>query len=95
MFIVFLRFGDSKGKAGQLMDGHRAWIKQGFEDGVFLLAGSLVPGVGGSVLAHNTTLAELQERVSLDPFVEEAVVTAEIWEVAPSLTDKRLAFLAE
>ncbi len=41
------------------MEGHNEWIKQGFEDGVFLLAGSLQPNPGGSVNAHNASLPEL------------------------------------
>lgn len=93
MFIIFLKFADNKSKAGQLMEGHNAWIKRGFDDGVFLLVGSLQPNLGGSVVAHNTSFAELQARVDSDPFVAEQVVTAEIMEINPSKTDPRLNFL--
>ncbi|PPR73280.1 MAG: hypothetical protein CFH03_00926 [Alphaproteobacteria bacterium MarineAlpha3_Bin2] len=41
MFIVFLTFSDNKANAGQFMEGHKEWITRGFDDGVFLLAGSL------------------------------------------------------
>ena len=94
MFIVFLRFSDNKGQAGEFMDGHNSWIKSGFDDGVFLLAGSLQPNAGGAIVAHNTTLTDLQSRVNLDPFVAQNVVTAEIEEITPAKTDERLAFLA-
>ena len=93
MFIVLLKFSDNKDQAGQFMEGHKAWIAQGFEDGVFLLSGSLKPGPGGGVLAHNTTLAELETRVATDPFVAENVVKAEIVEIAATRTDARLEFL--
>jgi uncharacterized protein YciI len=93
MFIVTLKFSDNKGKAGQLMDGHKEWIKRGFDDGVFLLVGSLQPNQGGGIIAHNTTLAELQTRVNDDPFVAENVVSAEILEIAPARADQRLEFL--
>jgi uncharacterized protein YciI len=93
MFFVLLKFAD-KSKAGPLMEGHKAWIKRGFDDGMFLLAGSLQPNLGGGILAHDTTLAELQRRVGEDPFVREKVVTAEIFEIAPSRADDRLSFLA-
>ena len=93
MFVVLLRFAD-KSKAGPLMDSHKAWIKRGFDDGVFLLVGGLQPNLGGGIVAHNTTLADLQSRVTDDPFVAEKVVTAEILEIAPSRADARLAFLA-
>lgn len=94
MFVVTLKFADNKDRAGQLMDGHNAWIRRGFEDGVFLLVGSLKPNQGGGIVAHNTSLAELEQRVGEDPFVAENVVSAEILEIAPAKTDDRLAFLA-
>lgn len=93
MFVVLLRFAANKAMAGQLMDSHNAWIKRGFEDGVFLLVGSLKPGLGGGIVAHNASLAELQDRVSQDPFVAENVVSAEILELAPARADARLQFL--
>ena len=93
MFIVLLRFAD-KSKATPLMEGHKAWIKRGFDDGVFLLVGGLPPNLGGGIVAHNTTLADLQSRVGDDPFVAEQVVTAEIIEIAPTRADARLSFLA-
>lgn len=93
MFIVFLKFSDNKGQASQFMESHNAWIKQGFDDGVFLVVGSLQPGLGGGIVAHNTSLLDLQGRVNDDPFVAEKVVTAEIIEITPSKTDERLNFL--
>jgi uncharacterized protein YciI len=93
MFIVLLRFAHNKGQAGQFMEGHKAWLQQGFDDGIFLLAGSLPPASGGGILAHHTTLPDLQKRVNGDPFVAAGVVSAEIVEIAPSRADERLRFL--
>lgn len=93
MFIVLLKFSANQANAGQFMDGHKAWINRGFDDGVFLLAGSLQPKLGGGIVAHNTSLADLQSRVRLDPFVAENVVSAEILEITAAKTDERLKFL--
>ena len=95
MFIVLLKFSDNKGQAGEYMEGHNAWIKQGFEDGVFLLVGSIEPGLGGSVVAHNTSLAELENRVNTDPFVAEDIVRSEIIEISPKKAEERLNFLVD
>ena len=95
MFIVLLRFSDNKIQAGEYMEDHNAWIKQGFTDGVFLLVGSLEPGLGGSVIAHNISREELQQRVNDDPFVSENVVTAELIEISPKKADERLGFLVD
>ena len=93
MFIVLLKFSDNKSQAGQFMDGHNEWIKRGFDDGVFLLVGSLQPNLGGGIVAHNTTLADLQVRVNEDPFVTENVVSADILDINPAKADERLQFL--
>ena len=93
MFIVLLKFSGNKGQASQLMEGHNEWIRRGFDDGVFLLVGSLQPNMGGGIVAHNTTLSDLQSRVNNDPFVAENVVSAEILEITPSKADERLKFL--
>lgn len=93
MFIVTLKFSNNKANAGQLMEGHKEWIKRGFDDGVFLLVGSLQPNLGGGIVAHNTSLSELQTRVNDDPFVAKNVVSAEILELAPARADERLKFL--
>jgi uncharacterized protein YciI len=77
------------------MDDHKEWIKRGFADGVFLLVGSLEPGLGGAIVAHNTLLPDLQKRVNNDPFVSEKIVTAEILEIAPSKAADQLNFLVQ
>jgi uncharacterized protein YciI len=93
MFVVLLKFSENKGRAGELVDGHKQWLKRGFDDGVFLLAGNLQPQRGGGIVAHNTSLPDLQSRLNDDPFVAGNVVRAEILEIAPSRADERLKFL--
>ncbi|WP_085905527.1 YciI family protein [Kiloniella majae] len=93
MFIVLLKFSVNKENAGQFMDAHKAWIKQGFDENVFLMVGSLKPGAGGVVLAHNSSRKDLEQRVQEDPFVAENIVSAEILEIDPAKADDRLSFL--
>lgn len=93
MFVVLLRFSANRAQAGRFMEAHNGWLKQGFDDGVFVLAGGLAPGLGGGLLAHGVARAELETRIAEDPFVAEGIVTAEIHEIAPARTDERLAFL--
>lgn len=94
MFIVMLKFAD-KTKAAQLMGQHNDWIAQGFDDGVFVLVGSMKPNAGGAVIAHNATLAEIEARVAQDPFVAEGVVVPYIVEITPNRFDERLALFAD
>jgi uncharacterized protein YciI len=94
VFVVLLKFSDNRAEAGRFMDGHNAWIRRGFDDGVFSLAGTLEPKLGGGIIAHNLSLSELQGRLKDDPFVAENVVTADILQITPSRTEERLRFLA-
>lgn len=93
MFVVLLKFTENKTRAGEFMDGHKAWIRRGFDKGTFVLIGSLMPNLGGALVAHDMTLAELEAFVAEDPFVAEKIVTPEILEIAVSRADERLSFL--
>lgn len=93
MFIVLLKFAQNRANAGHYMQAHKDWITRGREAGIFLLVGSLKPAQGGMLLAHNTSLEALKQRVAEDPFMQHQVVSSEIIEVAPNQADQRLAFL--
>lgn len=93
MFVILLKFGAGKARAGEFMEGHKAWIQKGFDDGVFLLVGSLTPNMGGGLLASGESRADIEARVRQDPFVAEGIVEAEILEIDPARTDDRLNFL--
>jgi len=95
MFIILLKFSSNKGDAAKFMQQHRDWLQQGFEQGVFLLAGSLNKGQGGGILATGVDKQALEQKIQQDPFVSEQVVSAEIYELEPSKFDTRLSFLAD
>ncbi len=95
MFIVNLKFSQNKSKASEYMAGHNEWIKKGFDDGVFLMVGSIEPGKGGIVLVHSTTPEDLELRVKQDPFVAEDIVSFEIVQVSPKKTIEPLSFLVQ
>jgi len=59
------------------------------DDGVFLLVSRLQPNLGGGIVAHNTSLSDIQSRMNGDPFVLENAVSAEILEITPSKADER------
>jgi len=93
MFVVLLKFCTNKHKAVEFMDGHKTWIKNGFDEGIFLLAGSLQPNLGGSIIANNISLTSLQDIVNEDPFAKEGIVSAEIIEIIPSKANEQMSFL--
>lgn len=92
MVIVTLRLIDGS-RARELMDAHNAWIRSGFDDGVFLAVGSLEGGPGGAILTHGESLADVERRVRADPFVVHGVAEPTLVAFSPSATDPRLDFL--
>jgi uncharacterized protein YciI len=93
MFVVFLRFSENKSQAGAFMAGHNAWLKRGFDDGSFLVSGSLGTGDGGALIASMSSRDEIEQRLQDDPFVAADVVRPEIHEIAPSRSVDALSFL--
>jgi uncharacterized protein YciI len=77
------------------LEGHRQWLQQGFDDGVFFLTGGIREAGGGAILAAGLTLNELTARLSDDPFVVHGVVeTPEVVDLEVTINDPRLAVLA-
>lgn len=95
MYLIVLKLSDNKRQASAFMESHDQWIKRGFDDGVFLLTGSLQPGLGGTVIANGESRKALETRVRNDPFVAENIVSAEILEIEPRMADERLSFLLD
>lgn len=95
MYVVFLTFSANRDQAPAHMEGHKAWLAEGFEAGVFLLAGSLQPGRGGAILAAGCSRAELEARMAADPFVQHDVAQPEIHEISASRVQDHLSFLLE
>ena len=93
MHIILLRFSDNRQNAAQHLSGHKAWLSRGIEDGVFLVAGTLGSNLGGAILAHGASSAEIEDRVNEDPFVQENVVSAEVLEFSPSVASEDFQFV--
>jgi len=93
MFIVFLKLTGDKSRIPDHMAAHKAWIGKGFNVGTFLAVGTLEPGLGGAIIAHEVKRDDLEAFLKLDPFVVEGIAEPEIHEVTPARTDDRLAFL--
>ena len=80
MQVILLKFGPNKSDAPQHMDGHKDWIKEGLDDGVFHLVGSLDIG-GGFILANEKNKSALEDRLAKDPFVEHDIVSVETYQI--------------
>jgi uncharacterized protein YciI len=95
LFIVILEYTAPLAEIDKALEAHRAWVRQGYCDGVFLVSGPQTPRKGGAILAHNIDRAALEARLALDPFQQAGLVTHHITEMAPRFADPRLNFLVE
>ncbi|MGQ0709415.1 MAG: YciI family protein [Rhodoferax sp.] len=95
MFIVSLALAGNPAQAAPHMAAHKAWLQQGFDDGVFLASGNLMGQPGGGIVVHGVSEAELHERLDQDPFVSQGIVSVQVVGITPTRVDSRLAFLRE
>ncbi|UXY16682.1 hypothetical protein N8I74_06585 [Chitiniphilus purpureus] len=93
MYVIFLRFSPKRVQAAQWLAGHRQWLQQGLDDGIFLAAGSLEDGKGGAIVATSVEQGALTARIEQDPFVVHGIVTPEVHAIAPSLVSPGFAEL--
>jgi hypothetical protein len=94
VFIIVMHLVDGS-TAPIHMDGHKAWIRQGFADEVLFYVGGRRGGGGNAIIANGVTYEELRARLDQNPFVANAVVEAEIIELDTTKSDPRMAFMVE
>ena len=79
MFVVSLTYKVPEDIVDYHRPAHMAWVKQAFDDGVFLASGRLVPAVGG-VLLSKADRVTLDAALAKDPFYSNGVAEFEVIE---------------
>lgn len=72
---------------------HLEWLREGYEDGIFLASGRRIPRTGGVILARGETLDGLKARMQKDPFQRLGLATVEIIPFEASMTSDTLSGL--
>ncbi|MFW2853606.1 YciI family protein [Sphingomonas sp. TX0543] len=75
------------------MEAHVAFLEQGFEQGVFVVAGRREPRTGGVILCRGVA-EDIEALAQTDPFVVSGVATAEVVEFKASFAVDAVARLA-
>jgi len=86
MFIVTLTYLKPVDEIDALMDGHVAWLKAGYDEGLFIASGRRVPRTGGVILARSGDEAALRDTLARDPFVIHGAARCDVVEFAASMT---------
>jgi uncharacterized protein YciI len=92
--FVTLRYCHRAAAASHL-DGHRAWLRDGLQRGLVLLAGGLDDEAGGALLVRADDPQALRAFIDADPFVVHRVVEASIAPMTPALAAPPLAWILE
>lgn len=92
LFVVDLTYFADLSKIDALIELHRAFLKSGYDRGVFLASGPKEPRTGGVILARSDTRAELEKLIDQDPFKQEGVAEYRITEFNPVMKADGLSF---
>ncbi|MFE4836638.1 YciI family protein [Arthrobacter sp. NPDC056691] len=81
MYVVSLTYKVAQEIVDQHLDAHVDWLKDAFDQGVFIAAGRKVPRTGG-VLLSRTDRPTLDESLAKDPFNVHGVADLDVMEFA-------------
>lgn len=81
MLILSLTYIAPMDKVDALIEPHMAWVKKGYDDGLFIASGRKVPRTGGVILSRGECEA-MEAFCATDPFVAHGVATYDITEAA-------------
>lgn len=70
-FIIEIIYNAPIEKIEEIVDKHRAFLKQGYENGVILFSGPQVPRIGGVVVARAESMEKIVEFFKEDPYQKE------------------------
>jgi uncharacterized protein YciI len=85
MFILSLTYIAPLEDADKHMEAHMAWVKAGYDQGLFLASGRKVPRTGGVILARGER-AVIEAICADDPFTIHRIADYDITEVTFTTT---------
>ena len=86
MFIITLTYLKPAEEIDQLLAAHREYLREQYDNGMFLMSGRLVPRTGGIILATADSRADIEAVIELDPFKEAGAASYTITEFVPTMT---------
>jgi uncharacterized protein YciI len=91
MFVITLTYQKPTEEIDALLAAHREFLREQYDNGVFLMSGRMVPRTGGIIIASADSRADIEAIVELDPFHRAGAATYTITEFVPTMTADILA----
>ena len=85
MFIVTLTYLKSTAEIDALLAAHRAFLREQYDNGMFVMSGRLVPRTGGIILVNADSRADVEAVIELDPFNQAGAASYAIAEFIPTM----------
>ena len=79
-FLIEIEYTTPMEQIEPIVPEHRAYIQLGFDSGMLLYSGPMVPRTGGIVLARAETIEAVETFLSRDPYRLQGVATHRIVE---------------
>jgi uncharacterized protein YciI len=91
MFVITLTYSKPVEEIDALLAAHREFLREQYDNGVFLMSGRMVPRTGGIIIASADSRADIEAIIELDPFHQAGAATYTITEFVPTMTADILA----
>jgi len=86
MFIITLTYLKPAEEIDHLLAAHREYLREQYDNGMFLMSGRMVPRTGGIILAMADSRADIEAVIELDPYNEAGAASYTITEFVPTMT---------
>ncbi len=85
MFIVTLTYLKPTEEIDALLAAHRAFLREQYDNGLFVMSGRMVPRTGGIILVTADSRADVEAVIELDPFNQAGAASYAITEFVPTM----------
>jgi uncharacterized protein YciI len=95
MFLIDVQYEAQLTEVDAALADHVTFLRQQYQQGVFIVSGRKVPRTGGIILARGVTRDELDAILDTDPFKQQGLARYTITEFVASMTAAELATFQE
>ncbi len=86
LFVVILTYVAPIEEIDAAGADHVAWLRRGYEEGIFLTSGRRIPRTGGIIIAKGASVDAIADRLRDDPFQKLGLATAEVIPFEPNMS---------
>ncbi|MCC7508052.1 MAG: GTP cyclohydrolase [Planctomycetes bacterium] len=90
VYVITIEYTKPMPEVEAATAGHRAYLKELFEQGRIIASGPFVPRTGGMLLLRAADAAEVTAVIEADPFHRQQVARYDVREWSPTFGAERL-----